>query len=63
MSGERCQTCGDLAEQMRVIEVDAGRRLAVCERKGGERVEVEIELVETPAAGELLLVHAGTAIA
>ena len=45
---DHCITCGDVAESMRVLDVDAARALALC-----GRVEV----------GDRLLVHAGTAIA
>ncbi|MCW2970095.1 MAG: hypothetical protein JWO23_1222 [Solirubrobacterales bacterium] len=47
---------------MRVLEVDAERGLALCCAQAGERASVEIGLVEPVTAGELLLVHAGTAL-
>ncbi len=58
-----CITCGDRAEAMRVRQVDAARGLALCEDDDGGRASVEIALVEPVAAGDVLLVHAGTAIA
>ena len=58
-----CITCGDAALPMRVQEVDAERGLALCEAEGGARSTVEIALVAPVAAGDVLLVHAGTAIA
>jgi hydrogenase maturation factor len=58
-----CITCGDEALPMRVRRVDAGRGLALCEGEDGRRSTVEIALVEPVAAGDVLLVHAGTAIA
>ena len=58
-----CITCGDEAVTMRVERVDAERGLALCEDDAGRRSSVEIALVEPVAAGEVLLVHAGTAIA
>jgi hydrogenase expression/formation protein HypC len=58
----RCITCGDLGVEMRVLRVDEGRSLALCEDAHGVRATVEIGLVDaTPGAG--VLVHAGTAIA
>jgi hydrogenase maturation factor len=47
---------------MRVCRVDADRELALCEDAEGRRSTVEIALVEPVAAGDRLLVHAGTAI-
>jgi len=69
---EACITCSDEAVPMTVLEVDRASALAVCldaRRSSGERVErgervsVEVALLEPVAVGELLLVHAGTAIA
>jgi hydrogenase maturation factor len=57
-----CITCGDVATPMRVVEVDEGRGLALCETAEGERSTVEIALVEA-RPGDEVLVHAGTAIA
>ena len=58
-----CITCGDEAVPMLVRRVDEGRGLALCEDGSGNRSSVETALVEPVAAGETLLVHAGTAIA
>jgi hydrogenase maturation factor len=59
-----CVTCGDVALAMRVLDLDAAERsLACCATVEGRREEVEIALVAPVAAGEWLLVHAGTAIA
>jgi hydrogenase maturation factor len=58
-----CATCADEATPMRVLELDAGRGLALCQAADGQRRTVEVALVETPAAGDTLLVHAGVAIA
>lgn len=60
---ESCITCGDVALPMRVVLIDAGRGLALCEDEQGRRESVEIALVQPLAAGDGLLVHAGTAIA
>jgi hydrogenase maturation factor len=48
---------------MRVQRVDAARGLALCEDGDGARASVETALVEPVAPGDVLLVHAGTAIA
>ena len=58
-----CITCGDVAVAMRVIQVDEERCLALCESAEGERSTVEIALVAPVVPGDVLLVHAGTAIA
>jgi hydrogenase expression/formation protein HypC len=58
-----CITCGDEAVPMRVRRVDTERGLALCEDGQGRRSSVETALVEPVAAGDELLVHAGTAIA
>ena len=48
---------------MRVLRVHHGRGLALCEDAEGARSSVETALVEPVRDGDLLLVHAGTAIA
>lgn len=51
---------------MRVLRIDAQRELALCATEADgrpERSTVEIALVQPVAAGDTLLVHAGTAIA
>jgi hypothetical protein len=60
---EGCITCGDEAEEMWVLRVDERRQLALCADRGGDRSSVEIALVLPVAEGDVLLVHAGTAIA
>ncbi len=69
MSAERtydrapaCITCGDVAVPMRVLNVDPSRTLAVCTDPGGRNETVDVGLVEPVAPGEVLLVHAGTAL-
>ncbi len=57
-----CITCGDEAVPMTVVEVDCHRGLALCSDAEGERSSVEIALVDPVASGEVLLVHAGTAL-
>ena len=58
-----CITCGDDGVPMTVVRVDDERMLALCEDEDGARSSVEIALVDPPAPGDVLLVHAGTAIA
>jgi hydrogenase maturation factor len=48
---------------MTVVRVDTQRMLALCEDEAGARSSVEIALVEPVEPGDVLLVHAGTAIA
>jgi len=56
-----CITCGDVTVAMRVLAIDEGRGLALCEEEAGPRATVEIGLVDA-APGDQLLVHAGTAL-
>jgi hydrogenase maturation factor len=58
-----CVTCSDEAVPMTVRRIDADRGLALCEDAAGSRSSVEIALVEPVGVGDILLVHAGTAIA
>jgi hydrogenase expression/formation protein HypC len=58
-----CITCGDDGEPMTVVRVDEERGLALCSDGTGSHSTIETALVESVAAGDLLLVHAGTAIA
>jgi hydrogenase expression/formation protein HypC len=58
-----CITCGDEAVAVRVVRIDDVRDLALCENDDGERTTVEIALVMPVGLGDVLLVHAGTAIA
>ena len=60
--GPECITCSDAATPVRVLEVDERRELALCEDAAGAHATVEIALVAPVAAGDELLVHAGTAI-
>jgi hydrogenase maturation factor len=62
LAAHGCITCGDEAVPMHVVAVDGQRGLALCSSEAGERSSVEIALVEPVAAGEVLLVHAGTAL-
>jgi hydrogenase maturation factor len=56
-----CITCGDIAEAMRVVEIE-GDGMAACVTPDGLRSDVEIGLVEDVAVGDEVLVHACVAI-
>ena len=58
-----CITCSDEGVEMRVVRLDDARALALCEDGGGGRLSVEVALIDDPAVGDTLLVHAGTALA
>jgi hydrogenase maturation factor len=60
---DHCITCGDVAEQMRVLRIDDARGLALCSDSEGAHHTVEIALVQPVTVDDELLVHAGTAIA
>jgi hydrogenase maturation factor len=69
-AGETCQsqeghciTCGDDGVPMTVVAVDLDRGLALCAHEDGRRETVETALVDPVALGDVLLVHAGTALA
>lgn len=57
-----CITCGDEAVAMTVLKLDTQRGLALCADEGGRRETVEVALVEA-GEGDVLMVHAATAIA
>lgn len=59
---EGCITCGDVAEEMRVLRIDHEHELALCRHSSGERQTVEIALAQPVRESDVLLVHAGTAI-
>lgn len=56
-----CVTCSDEGVPMRVAEL-AGDGLAVCVDDGGVRSDVLTGLIDAVRPGDLLLVHAGTAL-
>ena len=60
---ESCVTCSDEAVEMGVVAVDSERSIALCSTAQGARLSIEVGLLEPVAVGEVLLVHAGTAIA
>ncbi|MGA8338171.1 MAG: HypC/HybG/HupF family hydrogenase formation chaperone [Solirubrobacteraceae bacterium] len=47
---------------MQVVRTDEVRGLALCEHDDGVRETVEVALVDPVAPGDVLLVHAGTAL-
>jgi hydrogenase maturation factor len=60
---DHCITCGDDGDPMTVVALDVARGLALCVAEDGRRSSVETALLEPVGVGEVLLVHAGTAIA
>lgn len=57
---EGCLTCGDVAVEVKVLEVDGYD--AVCEDPHGQVGRVGVDLVMPVEVGNHLLVHAGVAI-
>lgn len=57
-----CITCSDEGVPMRVTALKEGTGLATCIDEHGARNEVLTALVEDVRSGDLLLVHAGTAL-
>lgn len=57
-----CITCSEEGIPMRVVEAHADDDIATCEDAEGSRSDVLIGLVAPVAIGDLLLVHAGTAL-
>jgi len=55
----RCVTCGDIAVEALVVELD--RDTAVVKRSG-LREEVAVDLVPDVAVGDFVLCHAGVAL-
>jgi len=48
---------------MTVVRVDLARGLALCQQADGTRSTVEIALIDAVEPRDMLLVHAGTALA
>jgi hydrogenase maturation factor len=61
--GEHCITCGDIAVEMTVVEIDADGALALCVDEDGASTTVDVALLAPVALTDRVLVHAGTAIA
>jgi hydrogenase maturation factor len=60
---EHCITCGDEGIEMRVAQAADAHGIARCQAGDGAPAEVDVLLVEPVVPGDLLLVHAGVAIA
>jgi len=58
-----CSVCSDEAVPMRVLEVLDGGGIAVCAGEEGRRVEVLIGALDDVVCGDVVLVHAGAALA
>lgn len=58
-----CITCGDTAVALRVVGSSAAADIFVCENAEGLKEEVDTGIVDAVAVGDLLLVHAGVALA
>jgi hydrogenase assembly chaperone HypC/HupF len=58
-----CVTCGDDGVPMRVVALDSGEQLATCVDEAGAHSSVAVELVPPVGPGDMVLVHAGVAIA
>jgi hydrogenase maturation factor len=61
--GDHCITCADEGVPMTIMGIDDQRRLALCTDVSGARHAVETALLETVTIGQVVLVHAGVAIA
>jgi hydrogenase maturation factor len=59
---QHCITCGDDGAPMQVLRIDQVRGLALCCHEDGTKETVETALVDPVALGDVLLVHAGTAL-
>jgi hypothetical protein len=59
---DRCVTCADALTRMRVLEADGARDLALCVDDEQRRRSVDTAIVGDVSPGEVLLVHAGTAL-
>ncbi len=60
VEAEHCITCSDEGTVMRVIELRDGN--AVCADELRQRHRVAVDLIESVAVGDEVLVHAGVAI-
>jgi hypothetical protein len=60
---DHCITCSDEGVPMRAIDVGIDGSLAWCIDESGGRVEVLTGLIDDVQIGDVLLVHAATALA
>jgi hydrogenase maturation factor len=58
-----CITCSDEGIEMTVLRATGADGLAACRDAGGEDAEIDVALVEAVRPGDVVLVHAGVAIA
>jgi len=58
-----CITCSDEGVPMRVLSLDGDGAIARCEGESGVESEVLVGLIEHLQVGEVVVVHAGTALA
>ncbi len=56
-----CITCSDEGVLLRVMSVQEDG-LALCADAEGRRAEVEVDLIDRVAEGDIILVHAGVAL-
>jgi hydrogenase maturation factor len=63
VAAHHCITCGDDGVPVEVVRTDEVRGLALCAHEDGSRETVETALVDPVVPGDVLLVHAGTALA
>ncbi len=61
--GQHCITCGDIAVEMTVVELDHDGALAMCVDDEGRCETVDVTLVAPVRPADRVLAHAGTAIA
>ena len=60
---QHCITCGDVAVEMTVVELDVDGALALCVDDEGHSETVDVALLAPVRLADRVLVHAGTAIA
>lgn len=58
-----CVTCADEGVPMRVCRVDGPNRQALCRDDGDDRAWIATDLVGPLHSGDVVLVHAGVALA
>jgi hydrogenase maturation factor len=61
--GVGCVTCGDVATPLRVLSVDADEQAALCADEADRAHVVDVGLIPDATQGDVLLVHAGAALA
>ncbi len=61
LADQRCATCCDAGIPVRVLELHGA--VARCEDRAGEQAEIAVEFIPGVRPGDVLLVHAGVALA